>query len=82
MRNDRPTDFRAVIVEFLNPKVVSYQYDPETGGLAYAGGGVNLPVDPHLKFINTLAMGAAGASTCSFWPGIHFHRRQKKLTNY
>ena len=32
MRNDRPTDFRAVIVEFLNPKVVSYQYDPETGG--------------------------------------------------
>jgi len=69
MRNDRPTDFRAVIVEFLNPKVVSYQYDAETGGLAYAGGGVNLPVDPHTKFIDTLAMGAASASDVQLLAG-------------
>lgn len=69
MRNDRPTEFRAIVVEFLNPQVVSYQYEPETGALAYAGGGVNLPVDPHTKFINTLAMGAAAASDVQLLAG-------------
>jgi hypothetical protein len=71
MRNDRSTRFRAVVVEFLNPKVVSYAYD-ETGQRTYAGGGVSLPVDPHLRFINSLAMGAAAASEVQLLPGDSF----------
>ena len=34
--------------------------------------GVNLPVDPHLKFINTLATGAAGASDVQLLAGDAF----------
>ncbi len=72
MRNDGPTEFQAVVVEFLNPKVTSYQYNSETGAMAYAGGGISPPIDPRAKFTNTLAMGAASVSDVQLLAGDSF----------
>jgi hypothetical protein len=62
IRNDRTTEYRSVTVEFLNPKVTNFGYQGNTGTWDYGASGINPPVDPHAKFMNTLSLGAASAS--------------------
>jgi hypothetical protein len=71
LRNDGPNVFRAVIVDFLNPKVSSYQYNDQ-GGWNYYGGGINQPVDPHAKFVESMLMGAATTSDVQLLNGDSF----------
>ena len=59
IRNDRTADYRNVTVEFLNPKVTSYGFQPSTGLWEYGAAGINPPVDPHTGFTNALNLGAA-----------------------
>jgi hypothetical protein len=69
IRNDRPTDYHNVTVEFLNPKVTSYGYRADTGTWGYGSGGINPPVDPHAKFANRLLLGAATVVDVQLLPG-------------
>jgi hypothetical protein len=62
MRNDRTTDYRNVTVEFLDPKVTNFGYQAYTGTWEYGPAAINPPVDPHAKFMNSLALGAATVS--------------------
>ncbi len=62
MRNDGSSPFRAVIVEFLNPKVTSYGYQYQTGAWDYGSGAINAPVDPDAKFIDEMMIGAASVA--------------------
>jgi hypothetical protein len=62
MRNDRTTEYRNVTVEFLNPKVTNYGYQAYSGTWEYGPAAINPPVDPHAKFMNSLALGAATVS--------------------
>lgn len=62
MRNDASSPFRAVIVEFLNPKVTSYGYQYQTGTWDYGSGAINSPVDPDAKFMDEMAIGAASVA--------------------
>jgi hypothetical protein len=70
-RNDRSSEYRGVIVEFLNPKVTTYgfQYD---GTWDYASGAINAPVDPHAKFTNGMQLGAASAVDVQLLAGDSF----------
>ena len=62
MRNDGSASFRAVIVEFLNPKVTSYGYQYQSGTWDYGSGAINAPVDPDAKFIDEMTVGAASVA--------------------
>lgn len=68
IRNDRTSEYRNITVEFLNPKVTSYGYQPGTGAWDSGASGINPPVDPHGKFNNTLHLGAASASDVQLLP--------------
>src|SRR6266852_2754643 len=59
IRDDLTSEYRNITIEFLNPKVTSYGYQPLTGAWGFGAGGINPPVDPHTKFNNTLHLGAA-----------------------
>ena len=59
IRNDQTTEYRNVTVEFLNPNVTNYGYQPTTGTWDYGPAGVNLPLDPHASFRNVLRLGDA-----------------------
>jgi len=72
MRNDQATDFRAVIVEFLEPKVSGYQYDYQGGGWDYASGAINPPVIPDVKFVDTMTLGPATISDVQLLAGDAF----------
>jgi hypothetical protein len=62
IRNDRTSVYRNITVEFLDPKVTSYGYQPRTG--TWDNGAISIapPVDPHASFMNSLGLGAATVS--------------------
>lgn len=62
IRNDQAREYRNVTVEFLDPKVTTYGYQGYSGTWDYGAAGINLPADPHTRFINTLSLGDATAS--------------------
>jgi hypothetical protein len=68
IRNDRTSEYRNITVEFLNPKVTSYGYQPNTGTWEFGSGGINPPVDPNARFKNTLHLGAASVSDIQLLP--------------
>lgn len=68
IRNDRTSEYRNITVEFLNPKVTSYGYEPHTGSWEFRASGINPPVDPHARFKDTLHLGAASASDIQLLP--------------
>ncbi len=62
IRNDRTSEYRSLIVEFLDPKVTSYGYQANKGTWDYGAAAINAPVDPHARFTNTLHLGDATVS--------------------
>ena len=68
IRNDRAGEYRNITLEFLNPKVTSYGYQPSTGSWQFGAGGINPPVDPHARFKSTLHLGEASVSDIQLLP--------------
>ncbi len=68
IRNDRTSEYRNITVEFLNPKVTSYGYQPSAGTWEFGANGINPPVDPHARFKNTLRLGAASVNDIQLLP--------------
>jgi len=62
MRNDRNSAYRNITVEFLNPKVTTFGYQPNTGRWQYGGSAIGPPVDPSKKFQSALKLGIVDAS--------------------
>jgi hypothetical protein len=56
LRNDRSQECRLMMVEFLDPKITTYGYQPSTGGWDYGANAVPPPVDPHAKYESTLTL--------------------------
>jgi hypothetical protein len=56
LRNDRSQECRLMVVEFLDPKVTSYGYQPSSGGWDYGANAVSPAVDPHAKYESTLSL--------------------------
>jgi len=69
LRNDRSSDYHGVMVEFLNPKVTSYSYQYQTTGWGFGSGAISPPVDPHVKFVDGMSLGAASASDVQLLAG-------------
>ena len=62
MRNDHTGEYRNITIEFLNPKVTTFGYQPTIGKWEYGSSAVGPPVDPNKKFRSTLKLGLADAS--------------------
>lgn len=77
LRNDRTTPYRNVTVEFLNPKVTTYGYQPTTGGWDYGGSTLNAPVDPQAKFSSQLNLGEATAIDVQLLQGDAYEPPEK-----
>jgi len=69
MRNDKTTQYRNITVEFLNPKVISVGYQPDTRTWGYVEAGINPPGDPHAKFVAQINLQAAVATEAQLLPG-------------
>jgi hypothetical protein len=76
IRNDRSAECRNVTVEFLNPKVTSYSYQTEAGWV-FSAGAISAPVDPHVKFVNGINLGAAVAQYVHLLAGDSFPAPEK-----
>src|SRR6266853_1417531 len=77
IRNDRTSEYRNVTVEFLNPKVTNYGYQPSTGAWEYGPSGINPAVDPHVRYTNSLHLGDATASDIQLLPRDHLPQPEK-----
>ena len=69
LRNERNPTYRSITVEFLDPKVTTYSYQRDSGAWDYGDSVLRPPVDPHAKFANSLALGAATATDVQLLPG-------------
>jgi len=69
LRNDRTTDYHNITVEFLNPKVTTFGYQPTAGKWDYGSNALNPPVDPSKKFKSTLQLGEAAVSDVQLLQG-------------
>lgn len=76
-RNDRTTACRNVVVEFLDPKVTAFGYDPGTGNWDYGPNAVSNAVDPRAKYTNTLALGPASVLYTQLLAGDAFSAPDK-----
>jgi hypothetical protein len=54
IRNDSSAEYRNVTVEFKDPGVTNYGYQRTTGKNDYGPAVLELPVDPHGHFVNSL----------------------------
>ena len=68
LRNERNTTYRSITVEFLDPKVMTYTYQRDSGAWDYGDSVLRPPVDPHAKFANSLGLGAATATDVQLLP--------------
>ena len=62
VRNDQSSEYRNITIEFLDPKVTTFGYQPNTGRWDYGSTAVNLPVDPKKKVRSSLDLGQGTAS--------------------
>ena len=61
LRNNTNHEYRNVTVEFFDPKVTNYAYQYGEGRWDYGTNSIALPADPHAKYMNAIALGAASA---------------------
>jgi hypothetical protein len=78
-RVDRTQECRDVIVEFLNPKITTYAYNPSTGQWDYAIQGTGNPVDPKAKFVSSFAIGAGKVAFAQLLTGDSFPAPDKDI---
>jgi len=77
LRNERNTIYRSITVEFLDPKVTTYNYQRDSGAFDYGDSVIKPPVDPHAKFANSLGLGAAAATDVQLLPRDGYPRPDK-----
>lgn len=68
IRNDSNVEYRNVIVEFKDPQVTNYGYQRTTGKNDYGPSVLELPVDPHGHFVNSLDLESAVANDVQLLP--------------
>ncbi len=68
MRNDTPNEYHNLTIEFLNPKVTTYGYQPAAGRWEYGSSALPPPVDPRAKFADSMPLGEATVKDVQLLP--------------
>ena len=82
LRNDRSQECRMVMVEFLNPKVTTYGYQPSVGGWDYGANAIPPPVDPQKQYENTLSLQMGRLERVQLLPGDDLPAPSEKVDEY
>ncbi|MBZ5599769.1 MAG: hypothetical protein LAN83_15770 [Acidobacteriia bacterium] len=78
MRNDTPNEYHNLTVEFLNPKVTSFGYQPGAGHWEYGSSALPPPVDSRAKFASVMALGEATVKDVQLLPDDSYPAPEKE----
>jgi hypothetical protein len=68
MRNDTPNEYHNLTVEFLNPKVTTFGYQPGAGHWEYGSSALPPPADSRAKFTDVMELGEATVQDVQLLP--------------
>lgn len=77
MHNEQTQTFRAIFVEFMNPKITTFGYQSDSNSWAYGVSSTGTAVDPHVKFSNTLNLQMATVTDVHLLSGDTFDAPEK-----
>jgi hypothetical protein len=78
LRNDTADEYRNLTVEFLDPKVTTFGYQPEAGRWEYGNSAMPLPVDSRVKFADVLDLGRAKVKDVQLLPDDSYPPPEKE----
>jgi hypothetical protein len=78
IRNEQTQTFRAVFVEFMDPKVTTFGYQSDSNSWAYGVSSTGTAVDPHAKFSNTLNLQSATVTDVHLLSGDSLDAPEKR----
>ena len=78
IRNEQTQTFRAIFVEFMNPKITTFGYQSDSNSWAYGVSSTGTAVDPHAKFTNTLNLQSATVTDVHLLPGDSLDAPEKR----
>ena len=79
LRNDTPNTYRNLTIEFLNPKVTTFGYQPEAGHWEYGSSAMSPPVDSQAKFNNVLKLDTAMVKDVQLLPDNEYPAPEKPV---
>jgi len=78
MRNDTPNEYHNLTVEFLNPKVTTFGYQPDAGHWEYGSSTLPPPVDSRAKFTHAMELGEATVKDVQLLPDDEYAAPEKE----
>ena len=79
LRNDTSAEYRNLTVEFLNPKVTTLGFQPESGHWEYGSSALSPPPDPQGKFTDVMKLGEAIVKDVQLLPDDEYPEPEKPL---
>jgi hypothetical protein len=77
LRNNQTSEYRNITVEFLDPAVTSFGYQPDSREWNYGDSVLRAPVDPRAKFSNSMQLGTATVSDVQLLQGDSLPKPEK-----
>ena len=78
MRNDTANEYHNITVEFLNPKVTTFGYQPDAGHWEYGSSALPPPVDSRAKFTDVMELGEATVKDVQLLPDDEYPAPEKE----
>jgi hypothetical protein len=80
LRNDTPNPYHNLTVEFLDPKVTTFGYQPEAGRWEYGSSAIPPPVDSRAKFSDAMELGEATVKDVQLLPDDSYPAPEKETS--
>jgi hypothetical protein len=79
LRNDTPNAYHNLTVEFLNPKVTTFGYEPKAGRWEYGGSAMLPPADPQKGFVDNMDLGETKVKDVQLMPDDAYPDPEKEV---
>jgi len=79
LRNDTPNTYHNLTVEFLNPKVTTFGFDPQAKRWEYGSSAMASPRDPNKAFVTTMDLDAAKVKDLQLLPDDEYAPPEKEV---
>lgn len=79
LRNDTPNAYHNLTIEFLNPKVTTFGYEPKAGKWEYGSSAMLPPKDPQKAFTDVMDLGEAKVRDVQLLPDDTYQEPEKDV---
>ncbi len=79
LRNDTPDAYHNLTIEFLNPKVTTFGYEPKAGKWEYGSSAMPPPKDPQKAFTDVMDLGEARVKDVQLLPDDAYTEPEKDI---